>query len=129
MKKNKISKDDIKKMMCSFSFARMLGIFDWYTLLITSPRTFDYLLKQEYPYITDKLRKLLMYEHNSNTPLFVKEAEKMYKEIKNQTIRRLIRLIVRKHLIFCPMDRRLKQSIIDKFFDKSAHKSFLLESR
>lgn len=128
-KKNgqKYTDDDILKMLNDYARAIMLSMFDHFSELATSPKSFDLLMDKGDDDISEQLERLLIIESTNNTDRLVKEAELLLKDHKGTEYVAMIKLIVRKHLL---TNKELtfskKQQVIDKVFGKEYRKQFLI---
>ena len=119
--------DDVLEMLNASARAIMLSMFDHFSELATSPKSFDLLMKKSTDDISECLERLLMIESTGNTDRLVKEAEVLLKEYQRTEYDTMIRLIVRKHLLTNKeLTYSKKQQVIDKIFGKEYRKYFLL---
>ena len=108
----------------------MLSMFDHFSELATSPKSFDLLMRKGTDDISESLERLLMIESTGNTDRLIKEAEGLLKEHQRTEYDTMIRLIVRKHLLTNKeMTYRKKQQVIDKIFGKEYRKYFLINKK
>ena len=104
----------------------MLSMFDHFSELATSPKSFDILMAKNTEDISESLERLLMIESTGNTDRLVKEAETLLKEHQRTEYDTMIRLIVRKHLLTNKeLSHSKKQQVIDRIFGKGYRKYFL----
>ena len=119
--------DDVLEMLNDSARAIMLSMFDHFSELATSPKSFDLLMEKSTDDISECLERLLMIESTGNTDRLVKEAETMLKEHQRTEYDTMIRLIVRKHLLTNKeITYSKKQQVIDKIFGKGYRKYFLI---
>lgn len=123
-------KDDFIEMLNVYARALVLSIYDHYAELCTSSKTINLLCEKETIGTTQWLQKLIIKENACDTDSFLKEAEIMLKSVKDEYLKAMIRLVVRKHLLCNPeLHHNKKQQIVDKIFGgKEARKSLLLAS-
>lgn len=118
--------DDILEMLNDSARAIMLSMFDHFSELATSPKSFDILMAKNTEDISESLERLLMIESTGNTDRLVKEAEALLKEYQRTEYDTMIRLIVRKHLLTNKgLSHSKKQQVIDRIFGKGYRKYFL----
>lgn len=119
--------DDILLMLNDSARAIMLSLFDHFSELATSPKSFDLLMSKVPRDMSESLERLLMIESTGNTDRLVKEAESLLKDYQKTEYDTMIRLIVRKHLL---TNREItyskKQQVIDKIFGQEYRKYFLI---
>ena len=119
--------DDVLEMLNDSARAIMLSMFDHFSELATSPKSFDLLMGKRTDDISECLERLLMIESTGNTDRLVKEAEALLKVHQKTEYDTMIRLIVRKHLL---TNKKItyskKQQVIDKIFGKEYRKYFLI---
>lgn len=119
--------DDILRMLNDTARANMLSIFDHFSEIATSPKSFDLLMAKNPVDISESLERLLMIESTGNTDRLVKEADSLLKEYQRTEYDTMIRLIVRKHLLTNKeLTYSKKQQVIDKIFGKGYRKYFLI---
>lgn len=131
---NKTKKDgsnyteqDILQMLNDSGRAIMLSMFDHFSELATSPKSFDLLMAKRPEDISESLQRLLMIESTNNTDRLVKEAESLLKEYQKTEYDTMIRLIVRKHLLTNKeLTYSKKQQVVDRIFGKGYRKYFLI---
>lgn len=122
------SNDDILQMFNDSARAVMLSMFDHFSGLATSPKSFDLLMEKKAEDISEKLERLLMIESTGNTDRLLKEAESLLKDYQGTEYDTMIRLIVRKHLLTNKeITHSKKQQVIDKIFGKGYRKYFLID--
>ena len=122
-----ILKLTILEMLNDSARAIMLSMFDHFSELATSPKSFDLLMEKSTDDISECLERLLMIESTGNTDRLVKEAETLLREHQRTEYDTMIRLIVRKHLLTNKeITHSKKQQVIDKIFGKEYRKYFLL---
>ena len=88
VEKNNISKkngqkykpEDILIMLNDSARAIMLGMFDHFSELATSYKSFDWLMEKKMEDISEQLERLLMIENIGNTDRLVKEADSLLKK-------------------------------------------------
>lgn len=118
--------DDMLEMLNDSARAIMLSMFDHFSELATSPKSFDILMAKNTEDISESLERLLMIESIGNTDRLVKEAEALLKEYQRTEYDTMIRLIVRKHLLTNKeLSHSKKQQVIDRIFGKGYRKYFL----
>lgn len=118
--------DDMLEMLNDSARAIMLSMFDHFSELATSPKSFDILMAKNTEDISESLERLLMIESTGNTDRLVKEAEALLKEYQRTEYDTMIRLIVRKHLLTNKeLSHSKKQQVIDRIFGKGYRKYFL----
>lgn len=118
--------DDMLEMLNDSARAIMLSMFDHFSELATSPKSFDILMSKNTEDISESLERLLMIESTGNTDCLVKEAETLLKEHQRTEYDTMIRLIVRKHLLTNKeLSHSKKQQVIDRIFGKGYRKYFL----
>ena len=121
---------DVLEMLNDSARAIMLSMFDHFSELATSPKSFDLLMRKGTDDISESLERLLMIESTGNTDRLIKEAEGLLKEHQRTEYDTMIRLIVRKHLLTNKeMTYRKKQQVIDKIFGKEYRKYFLINKK
>lgn len=119
--------DDVLEMLNDSARAIMLSMFDHFSELATSPKSFDLLMEKSTDDISECLERLLMIESTGNTDRLVKEAEALLKVHQRTEYDTMIRLIVRKHLLTNKeITYSKKQQVIDKIFGKGYRKYFLI---
>lgn len=119
--------DDVLEMLNDSARAIMLSMFDHFSELATSPKSFDLLMGKRTDDISECLERLLMIESTGNTDRLVKEAEALLKVHQKTEYDTMIRLIVRKHLLTNKeITYSKKQQVIDKIFGKEYRKYFLI---
>lgn len=119
--------DDILQMLNDSARAIMLSMFDHFSELATSPKSFDLLMAKNPEDISESLERLLIIESAGNTDRLVKEAESLLKDYQRTEYDTMIRLIVRKHLLTNKeLTYSKKQQVIDKIFGKGYRKYFLI---
>ena len=107
--------------------AIMLSMFDHFSELATSTKSFELLIEKTTNDISEQLERLLMIESTGNTDQLVKEADSLLRIYKGTEYDMMIRLIVRKHLLTNKeLTFRKKQQVIDKIFGKEYRKFFLV---
>lgn len=131
-KKNgqKYTREDILHMLNDSARAVMLSMFDHFSELATSPKSFELLINKDIQDISEQLERLLIIESAGNTDRLVKEAEALLKIHQRTEYDTMIKLIVRKHLI---TNKELtfskRQQVIDKIFGKENRKYFLVNNK
>jgi len=124
---SKYTIDDIFQILNDFSRAIMLSIFDHFSELATSPKSFNLLVDKNPEDISEHLQRLLMIESTGNTDLLVKEAESLLKIYQKTEYDTMIRLIVRKHLLtHKELSFNKRQQVVDKIFGKENRKYYLI---
>lgn len=121
--------EDLHKMFEDSARAVMLGLFDHFAELSTSPKTNAILLNKKPEDTVERIERLLFIENSGNTDTLLKEAEALIKGSKDANVRIMVMLIVRKHLICnknLPFSKR--QKLIDRIFGKHKRKEFLITS-
>ena len=135
VEKNNISKkngqkykpEDILIMLNDSARAIMLGMFDHFSELATSYKSFDWLMEKKIEDISEQLERLLMIENIGNTDRLVKEADSLLKKYQGTEYSTMIRLIVRKHLLTNKeLSFSKKQQVVDKIFGQANRKLFLI---
>lgn len=118
---------DVEEMVNDTARATMLGLFNHFIEISTSPKSYSLLMEKEETDITEQLMKLMVVENSGNLDLLIKEAESLLKLHKNTEFDIMIKLIVRKYLL---VNKNLpfakKQQMIDKIFGQWAKKELLL---
>lgn len=120
-------KKDVLQMLSNSVRAVMLGIFDYFAELATSPKSINILLEKKPLDVSEQLERLLFIENSGNTDRLVKEANSLLKDYRQTEYDTMIKLIVRKHLLTnknLPFSK--KQQIIDKVFGKEYRRAFLI---
>lgn len=131
-KKNgqKYTHEDILRMLNDSARAVMLSMFDHFSELATSPKSFELLMNKDIQDISEQLERLLIIESTGNTDRLVREAEALLKIHQRTEYDTMIKLIVRKHLI---TNKELtfskRQQVIDKIFGKENRKYFLINNK
>lgn len=124
---DKYTIDDILKMLNDHARATMLGMFDHFSELATSPKSLDLLMSKNPTDISESLERLLIIEVSGDTNRLLKEAAALLKKYQGTEYDIMIRLIVRKHLLtnkeLTPIK---KQQVIDKIFGEGYRKQFLI---
>lgn len=119
-------KDDVIEMLNDASRAVTLSLFDHFSFLATTTKTFDMLVNKTPNDISEKIQRLLIIEAAGKTDLLMKESENLLKIYKGTEYDMMIKLIVRKHLLTNhDLTFSKKQQIIDRVFGKSSRKYFL----
>lgn len=118
---------DIMKMFNDSARAVMLSMFDHFSELATSPKSYELLINKKAEDMSERIERLLIIESTGNTDHLTKEAESLLKECQGTEYDTMIRLIVRKHLL---THRELlfskKQQVVDKIFGQGYRKYFLM---
>ena len=118
---------DIMKMFNDSARAVMLSMFDHFSELATSPKSYELLINKKAEDMSERIERLLIIESTGNTDYLTKEAESLLKECQGTEYDTMIRLIVRKHLL---THRELlfskKQQVVDKIFGQGYRKYFLM---
>ncbi len=118
--------DDMLEMLTDSARAIMLSMFDHFSELATSPKSFDILMAKNTEDISESLERLLMIESTGHTDRLVKEAEALLKKYQRTEYDTMIKLIVRKHLLTNKeLSHSKKQQVIDRIFGKAYRKHFL----
>ena len=76
--------------------------------------------------INNQILRLMMIENSGNHSYFFNEAKALFDEEKKDSIKNIIKLEVRKHLLcntYLPIDK--KHKTIDYFFGSASRKNFL----
>ena len=124
---NSYTNDDILDMLNDSARAIMLSLFDHFSEIATSPKSFDLLVKKNTEDISECLERLLIIESTGDTDYLVKEAETLLKANLGIEYDAMIRLIVRKHLLTNKeIAYNKKQQVVDKIFGKKYRKQFLV---
>ena len=123
--------DDIKRMLSNISYDITLGMYDHFSELCTSGKTYNRLLeKTEKLSFNQEIQRLMIIDNAGKTDELIKEADYLLKNTNNIVYKNLITMVIRKHLICTPQIQfNKKQRIIDKFFNKDAKKELLLSTR
>lgn len=124
------TKDDILKMLNIVCRATMLIIFDHFSEIATSNKTIELLENKTTTDLSEKLFRLLVIENSGNTELLIKEAKKLYNVYEKTNYKKMIQLIIRKHIFTNKnLTRNLEQKMIDIFFGPQYRKNFLLNNK
>lgn len=119
--------NDVLKMLNDSARAIMLSMFDHFSELSASPKSFNLLMEKNTDDISEYLERLLMIENMGNTDRLVKEAEALLKEYRGTEYAIMIKLIVRKHLLTNKEITFYKrQQVVDKIFGEKYRKQFLM---
>ncbi len=122
------SKDDIIDMINEHSKAIVLSIYDHFAELCTSSKTISLLSEKEVAGTYQRIQKLMIKENSGDTESFLKEADIILKNSKDDQVKNMVKLIVRKHLLCKEMHHSRRQQIIDKYLGEAARKPMLLQS-
>ncbi len=120
------TKEDIIKFVDDMSRASVLAYYDYFADLCTNDKTIDLLDKKDLKNINDQILRLMMIENSGNHSYFFNEAKALFDEEKKDSIKNIIKLEVRKHLLcntYLPIDK--KHKTIDYFFGSGSRKNFL----
>lgn len=124
------TKADILKMLNIVCRATMLTIFDHFSEIATSNKTIELLENKTTTDLSEKLFRLLIIENSGNTELLIKEAKKLYNVYEKTNYKKMIQLIIRKHIFTNKnLTRNLEQKMIDIFFGPQYRKNFLLNNK
>ena len=129
MKKNgeAYTREDILAMLNDSARAIMLSVFDHFSELASSPKTWELLISKELNDMSEQLERLLIIESSGDTDRLVKESESLLKVKPGLEYDTMIRLIVRKHLLTNKsLTFNKKQQVIDKIFGEQHRKDFLV---
>lgn len=121
------TKDDILEIINDSARAIMLSVFDYFSELATSPKSFDFLMHKSTNDISEQLERLLIIESFGDTNRLVKESGSLIKEYQRTEYETMIKLIVRKHLLTNKgLTFNKRQQVIDKIFGQQSRKHFLI---
>lgn len=119
--------NDIQEMLVEYGNGAVLGTYDHFAELCTSPKSIDLLCECDIDGINRRLLRLLVIENSGNTDLLIKEADHVIKAYKDDDFRYLVCIIMRKHLLFnTRLSSSRKQRIADKFFPAAMRKELLM---
>lgn len=123
-------KEDVLRMINSQSRLIILGLYDHFAELATSHKSLEKLLSKEANTVNQQIYTLMVIEHSNNTDAFIRKADSMLKSANNESIKYMVKLIARKHLLSNPtLSHKKQQQIVDKFLDASAKKESLLQKK
>ena len=121
------TKDYIIEMINSYAISVILSLYNHFAELCTNSKTIALLCEKYTVGINQQLEKLIIKENSGDTEFFLKEVEKMFKNLKDEQVKYMVRLIIRKHLLCHPkIPHDKKQEIVDKFFGKGAKTTMFL---
>ena len=112
----KYTNEDILIMLNDNVRAIMLSMFDHFSELATSSKSFELLMGKSVNDISEQLERLLMIESIGNTDLLIKDAEKLLKKYQGTEYSIMILLIMRKHVLTNDLPFNKRRQISDKFF-------------
>lgn len=119
--------DDVLQMLNDSARGIMLSIFDHFSELATSPKSYELLMNKIPNDISENLERLLIIESTGDTDLLIKEADSLLKGYQKTEYDTMIRLIVRKHLLTNKeITYSKKQQVVDKIFGREYRKYFLI---
>lgn len=118
---------DILKMFNDSARAVTLSMFDHFSELATSPKSYELLISKKPEDMSEQLERLFVIESTGNTDCLIKEAESLLKECQGTEYDTMIRLIVRKHLLtHRELSFSKKQQVIDRIFGQGYRKYFII---
>jgi len=130
-KKGEVYKEsDIEVLFLRFGITAILTIYDNFAFNATDKRSISILESYDLSNLNYKIFNLLIAENYGKTEELTRKAENIYDNTKDRNVKRMISLIIRKHLIYNDNIKFSKrQQLVDKFLGKDARKSLLIESK
>ncbi|MHB8125553.1 MAG: metallophosphoesterase family protein [Desulfitobacteriaceae bacterium] len=115
----------IETMIHRHALAKILGMYDNFAYLATDKKSISILNQYILDNTNYNIFNLMIAENFGETESFTKKAENIYDKAKDNNIKTMVSLIVRKHLIYgTNIKYNKRQPLVDKFF-KTDRKKFL----